>query len=103
MSHGRHAIAVDGARGPFARPAAAKIESIEEVWFRGARCDITGGSGACWPVANITLDWMQVGAVKAGRLSVPVVATTLPRPRSSMRWSKVPERFSLRTVPPTRW
>ena len=46
-------IAVDGARGPFARPAAAKVESIEGVWFRGARCDITGGSGSCWPVATI--------------------------------------------------
>ena len=72
-SYGRHAIVVDGARGPFARPAAAKVESIEvesieEVWFRGARCDITGGSGACWPVANITLDWMLDGAVNAGAI-----------------------------------
>ena len=36
--------------GPFARPAAPKAKSIEEVWFRRARCDITGGSGACWRV-----------------------------------------------------
>jgi hypothetical protein len=29
--------------GPFARSAAPKAESIEEVWFRRAHCDITGG------------------------------------------------------------
>jgi hypothetical protein len=82
MSRGRHATAVDGAHRPFARPAAAKAERIEEVWFRGAHPHITGGSAACWLVANITLDRMQVGAVKAGRLSVPAVVTTLRRPRS---------------------
>ena len=54
--------------GPFARPAAPKAESIEEVWFRRAHCDITGGSGACWPVANITLDLMLDGAVEAGAI-----------------------------------
>lgn len=61
-------IAVDGARGPFARPAAAKVESIEGVWFRGARCDITGGSGSCWPVATITLDWLLDGAAYAAAI-----------------------------------
>ena len=54
--------------GPFARPAAPKAESIEEVWFRRTHCDITGGSGACWPVANITLDLMLDGAVEAGAI-----------------------------------
>ena len=62
VAAGGHAIAVDGAHGPFARPAAAKAESIEEVWFRGAHCDITDESGACRPVANITLNWTLVWA-----------------------------------------
>ncbi len=50
MSRGWHASAVDGAHGPFARRAAAKADSIEEVWFRGAHCYISCGSGTCWPV-----------------------------------------------------
>ena len=41
-------------------------ECVEEVWFRGAHCDVAGGPGACWPLADIALDWMLDGAVQAG-------------------------------------
>jgi hypothetical protein len=101
-SHGRHAIAVDGARGPFARPAAAKVESIEEVWFRGARCDITGGSGACWPVANITLDWMLDGAVNAGAIVRAGSRYDAPSPSELDALGETARTILLRTVPPTR-
>jgi uncharacterized protein (DUF2235 family) len=60
---GRHAVAIDGRHHP--RPKSAP-ECIEEVWFRGAHCDVAGGANACWPLADITLDWILDGAVKAG-------------------------------------
>jgi Uncharacterized alpha/beta hydrolase domain (DUF2235) len=61
---GRHAVAVDGHHGP--RHLVSSPECVEEVWFRGAHCDVTGGPGACWPLADIALDWMLDGAVQAG-------------------------------------
>jgi uncharacterized protein (DUF2235 family) len=66
---GRHAVAIDGGNGPFAEHlVASEDERIEEVWFRGAHCDIAGGAGACWPLADITLDWILDGARRAGAL-----------------------------------
>ena len=68
---GRHAVAIDGGRGPFGdRLIAAVSEHVEEAWFRGAHCDVAGGPGACWPLAEIALDWMVDGALKAG-VAVP--------------------------------
>jgi uncharacterized protein (DUF2235 family) len=61
---GRHAVAVDGHRGP--RHLVSSPDCVEEVWFRGAHCDVAGGPGACWPLADIALDWMLDGAVHAG-------------------------------------
>ncbi|MGV0741084.1 phospholipase effector Tle1 domain-containing protein [Mycolicibacterium sp. XJ870] len=58
---GRHAVAVDGGRRALHRGG-----SVDEVWFRGAHCDIAGGAGACCPLADIALDWMLDGAVAAG-------------------------------------
>ena len=66
---GRHAIAIDGAHGRFDDRLIA-AEPVEEVLFRGAHCDVAGGPGACWPLTEITLDWMLDGAVKAG-VTVP--------------------------------
>ncbi|MUL81529.1 MULTISPECIES: DUF2235 domain-containing protein [unclassified Mycolicibacterium] len=60
VESGRHAVAVDGGRRTI------PCGSLDEVWFRGARCDITGGTGACWPLADIALDWMLDGAIAAG-------------------------------------
>jgi uncharacterized protein (DUF2235 family) len=64
VAAGRHAVAIDGTPGE--RLIASASEDIEEVWFRGAHCDVAGGPGACGPLADIVLDWMLDGAVKAG-------------------------------------
>ena len=63
---GRHAVAVDGGHGPRAGHLVASPECVDEVWFRGAHCDVAGGPGACGPLADIALDWMLDGAVQAG-------------------------------------
>jgi hypothetical protein len=65
VAAGRHAVAVDGGHGPFGEHLLGS-EQMEEVWFRGAHCDVAGGPGACWPLADIALDWMLDGAVRAG-------------------------------------
>jgi hypothetical protein len=62
---GRHAVAIDGGRF-----VASVSDEVEEVWFRGAHCDVAGGPGACWPLAEIALDWMLDGARAAG-VAVP--------------------------------
>jgi hypothetical protein len=61
---GRHAVAVDGRHG--SGRLVSSSESVEEVWFRGTHCDVAGGRGACWPLADIALDWMLDGAIQAG-------------------------------------
>ena len=65
VASGRHAVAVDGGTGPFGEHLLGS-EAIEEVWFRGAHCDVAGGPGACAKLAGIALDWMLDGAVRAG-------------------------------------
>jgi uncharacterized protein (DUF2235 family) len=66
---GRHAVAIDGGYGPFGEYLVSpRAEHIEEVWFRGSHCDVAGGSGACRPLAGITLDWMLDGAAGAGAI-----------------------------------
>ncbi|WP_102141892.1 T6SS phospholipase effector Tle1-like catalytic domain-containing protein [Mycobacterium hubeiense] len=59
---GRHAVAIDGSSSGELLWAS----HIEQVWFRGAHCDVTGGPSACWPLADIALDWVLDGAVSAG-------------------------------------
>ena len=61
---GRHAVAIDGRHG--SGRLVSSPENVEEVWFRGAHCDVAGGRGACWPLADIALDWMLDGAIQAG-------------------------------------
>ena len=66
---GRHAVAIDGGYGPFGECRLGEgVDTIEEVWFRGAHCDIVGGPNAYWPLADITLDWMLDGVIKAGAI-----------------------------------
>jgi uncharacterized protein (DUF2235 family) len=67
---GRHALAIDALR-----PAARAGGAVVEAWFRGGHCDIAGGTGACWALADIAMDWMLTGAVEAG-LRVPVRLST---------------------------
>ena len=62
----RHAVAIDGPahRGPQLLNRGA--DRVQEVWFRGAHCDVTGEPGACSPLSGIALDWILDGAVRAG-------------------------------------
>lgn len=62
----RHAVAVDAGHSPLTDHLVSSPECVEEVWFRGAHCDVAGGPAACWPLADIALDWMLDGAVQAG-------------------------------------
>ncbi len=64
VAAGRHAVAIDGRRDP--RHLVCSPTNVEEVWFRGAHCDVAGGPGGCAPLAEIALDWMLDGAVGAG-------------------------------------
>ncbi|MGV9798913.1 phospholipase effector Tle1 domain-containing protein [Mycobacterium sp. NPDC003449] len=61
VESGRHAVAVDGGHKRLHHDG-----QVAEVWFRGAHCDVAGGAGACWPLADIALDWMLDSAVHAG-------------------------------------
>lgn len=60
---GRHAVAIDGGLFENRMPTP---DGVDEVWFRGGHCDVTGSRGACWPLSDITLDWMLDGAIDAG-------------------------------------
>ena len=101
---GRHAVAIDGGYGPFGEHlVAAGNERIEEVWFRGAHCDIAGGSGACWPLADIALDWVLDGAVRAGATVRAGHRDGAPAPPTSTRWPRARARFRSGRCRPTRW
>lgn len=99
---GRHALAIDGGSGPFGecRIGGGADVAIEEVWFRGAHCDVVGGPNAYWPLADITLDWMIDGVVKAGAIVADVAPPRAPAPTErdalaegarSLRFRKVPD------------
>ncbi|MDA2892032.1 DUF2235 domain-containing protein [Mycolicibacterium sp. BiH015] len=65
----RHAVAIDGSGQRFgAQLLAGSGTAVEEVWFRGAHCDVAGGHNACPALAGIALDWVLDGAVRAGAL-----------------------------------
>jgi uncharacterized protein (DUF2235 family) len=98
---GRHAVAIDGGSGPFGECRIGRgDDTIEEVWFRGAHCDVVGGPNAYWPLADITLDWMLDGVVKAGavvragdvsRVPAPSERDALAEGARSLRFRRVPE------------
>jgi uncharacterized protein (DUF2235 family) len=98
---GRHAVAIDGGAGPFGECRIGRDDdTIEEVWFRGAHCDVVGGPNAYWPLADITLDWMIDGVVKAGGLIADEAGPRAPAPTEcdalaegarSLRFRKVPD------------
>lgn len=78
---GRHALAIDAGHGPFGQhPVHAGSAQIEEVWFRGAHCDVAGGRDACWPLADIALDWVLDGALAAGIRLRPTSRCWAPAP-----------------------
>jgi uncharacterized protein (DUF2235 family) len=94
---GRHAVAVDGRRGAH-RPVSSP-ERIDEVWFRGAHCDVAGGPGACWPLADIALDWMLDGAVQAGVTLRNGGRSEAPAPSECDALAASPRTISLRRLP----
>ncbi len=97
VKFGRHAVAIDGPPGE--RLVAAASERIEEVWFRGAHCDVAGGHGACGPLADITLDWMLDGALKAGVDVAPRRRCTAPAPDEYDALAGSAHTISVRKVP----
>lgn len=94
VAAGRHAVAIDG--GHFGELLGAP--TVEEVWFRGAHCDVAGTPGACWPLADIALDWVLDGAVRAGvrvrgacRLPAPTEFDVLAGSSHPLSMRKLPE------------
>ena len=97
---GRHAVAIDGGYGPFgAYLVSPHAEHIEEVWFRGSHCDVAGGSGACRPLADITLDWMLDGAARAGAIVRAGHPTAAPTPTGPDALAEGAHTIPLRRLP----
>jgi uncharacterized protein (DUF2235 family) len=94
---GRHAVAVDGRHGP--RHLVSSPECVEEVWFRGAHCDVVGGPGACGPLADIALDWMLDGAVQAGVAVRDASEREAPAPSEYDALAGSAHTISLRRLP----
>lgn len=95
VTAGRHAVAIDGG----ARHESAGSPQIEEVWFRGAHCDVAGAPGACWPLADIALDWIIDGAVQAGLSVRDGGRHRLPAPAAVDPLAGSNHMVSLRRVP----
>jgi uncharacterized protein (DUF2235 family) len=97
---GRHAVAIDGGYGPFSEYLlAAEADRVEQVWFRGAHCDITGSSNAGWPLASLTLDWMLDGATAAGLMMRPGGRDEAPAPTDLDALAEGAGTISFRKVP----
>jgi uncharacterized protein (DUF2235 family) len=94
---GRHAVAVDGRHRP--HHLVSSPDCVEEVWFRGAHCDVAGGPGVCWPLADIALDWMLDGAVKAGIAVRHDSRTAAPTPSEHDALAGSARTMSLRRPP----
>lgn len=94
VAAGRHAVAIDGG----ACGDLLDAETVEETWFHGAHCDIAGTRGACLELADIALDWVLAGAVRAGlrlhsgcRLPSPTEFDALAGSHHPLLLRKVPE------------
>ena len=96
---GRHAVAVDGGNGSLAGRLVDAPECVEEVWFRGAHCDVAGERGACWPLADIALDWMLDGAVQAGITVRDGSRCEAPAPSEHDALAESAHTISLRRLP----
>lgn len=101
----RHARAIDGAAHRRTQPLTPTVgpgapQHIEEVWFRGAHGDVAGGPHACAALAELSLDWVLDGAVRAGvviepsvrphRAPAPDLADTAPTHLHPLPAGKVP-------------
>ena len=94
---GRHAVAIDALHGE--RLVASASDRIEEVWFRGAHCDVAGGPGACRPLADITFDWMLDGAVRAGLAVSSACRRIAPAPSQLEALTETAHTVSMRKLP----
>ena len=94
---GRHAVAIDGCPGE--RLVTSASEAIEEVWFRGAHCDVAGGPGSCEPLAEISFDWMLDGAVGAGLTITAEGMSALPGRGQFDALAETPPTISIRKLP----
>nr|WP_090343715.1 DUF2235 domain-containing protein [Mycolicibacterium malmesburyense]CRL74895.1 hypothetical protein CPGR_03320 [Mycolicibacterium malmesburyense] len=95
VESGRHAVAIDGRPGE--RSLAS--ERIEEVWFRGAHCDVAGGPGACKPLADVAFDWVLDGAIGAGLTVSDERLNTLPTPGQHDALAETAHTISIRRLP----
>jgi len=94
---GRHAVAVDGRPGT--HHLVSSPDCVDEVWFRGAHFDVAGGPGACWPLADIALDWMLDGAVQAGVAVRDAGHCEAPAPSEFDALVETARTISLRRLP----
>ena len=95
---GRHAVALDGVNVGDHLVGVAS-DRVDEAWFRGGHCDVTGGEGACEPLAGITLDWILDGAVAAGALVRPGGDVASPAPSQTDALAGFARGFSSRRLP----
>ncbi len=97
VESGRHAVAIDG--WPGERLMTSASNRIEEVWFRGAHCDVIGGPGACRPLADISLDWVLDGAIGAGLAISEDRLNALPAPGQYDALAETAHTISIRKLP----
>ncbi|KUI44973.1 hypothetical protein AU197_11960 [Mycobacterium sp. IS-1590] len=97
VESGRHAVAIDGRPGE--RLTTSASAHVEEVWFRGAHCDVAGGPGACRPLAEISFDWMLEGALSAGLSAPHESMNALPTPGHYDALAETAHTISLRRLP----
>ncbi|RZT18482.1 putative alpha/beta hydrolase family protein DUF2235 [Mycobacterium sp. BK558] len=93
----RHALAIDARVAPV--PLGHTGPEVEEVWFRGAHCDITRGRHACAPLADIALDWVLDGAVAAGLEVADAARHQTPAPCAVDALAGSTHPVSLRRIP----
>lgn len=94
----RHAVAIDGRARRRGTPLLGDSgDAVQEVWFRGDHCDVTGGPTACPPLAGIACDWVLDGAVQAGAQLRPCPQRCAPSAVDALAGNA--HTVSLRTVP----
>ncbi|MDY6997639.1 MAG: DUF2235 domain-containing protein [Actinomycetota bacterium] len=101
----RHAVAIDAGSVPLRaqppRPASDQdLSNVDEVWFRGTHADVAGGRHACEPLADIALDWMIDGALRAGIELTPSARSRIPAPGTAEALAGHTHLVPVRRVPP---
>ncbi|KRE25504.1 hypothetical protein ASG82_18280 [Mycobacterium sp. Soil538] len=93
----RHAMAIDARMAPVLLGHTGP--EVEEVWFRGAHCDITRGRHACTPLSDIALDWVLDGAITAGIQLAAAARHQTPAPCAVDALAGSSHPVSLRRIP----